>query len=68
MSYARKMYKYILKQTGKNNTGILLAVLADACDYALGKKELRDVRTIEIIFNNLHRTKCDLSKNMEVTH
>lgn len=53
---------------GEKNTAILLATLLEACDYTFGKRGLKQVRQIEIRFNNFFGTKCDLTKGFNISH
>ena len=53
---------------GERNTAILLHVLAESCDYTMGKKGINDIRQIEIKYNNFFSTKCDLKNGGAITH
>ena len=68
----RKIIKNALKSLkynlGERNTAILLQVLIESCEYTMGKKGLREVRQIDITYNNLFKTKCNLKGGFNISH
>lgn len=66
--YTKKVLNHLKRNLGDRNFGILIVCVADACDYTMGEKGLKEIRQIEIKFNNLHTTKIDLSNKMKETH
>lgn len=60
--------RYLHKQLGKKNTLILLTALADSCEYTFGKRGLKQVRQINITYNNFFSTKIDLTKGYRISH
>lgn len=67
-NYTTQIIDHLRGNLGEKNLGILLSVLADACDYTMGEKGIREIRQVEVKFNNYYTTKVDLTYGFNESH
>ena len=58
----KRIINHIEEKIGSNSTGAMIAILADALDNLTEGVESRNIRCIEIKFNDFYSTKFDFYK------
>ena len=60
--FIKKIIKYLKQKIGSNETAVFISILADSLDNLTKGVESRNIRTIEIKYNDFYTTKFDFNK------